>query len=106
MLAGWLKCGGEDGGVPCRPTALDHFVAGGGPSLLWHLVGGAVVLLLLPGAQEGWGARGQGQAKANCGGTTLSASYEAAVSHKEKIEIAVAIMVALSLPCCHCGGCR
>ncbi len=45
------------------------------------------------GAQAGWGARGQGPVKANCDGTALSASWEAAVFHVGKID-------------CHCynGG--
>jgi hypothetical protein len=45
-----------------------------------------MVLLLPPGAQGGWGARGHGRAKAYCGSTMLSASWEAAVSHAGEIE--------------------
>ncbi len=89
-MAGWLKCRGEDGCVCHRPAALNHFVAGGEPSLLWYLVGGAMVLPPLPGARGGWGARGQGWSKVDCGGTMLSASRETARSHAGKID-------------CHCN---
>ncbi len=39
---------------------LDCFVVGGGASLLWHLVGGAMVLPLPPGVREGWGLGDKG----------------------------------------------
>jgi hypothetical protein len=67
-----MNHGGEDGSVCCHPTNLDCFVAGGGPLLLWGLVGEAMVLPLPPGAQGGRGARGHRGAKADCGSTILS----------------------------------
>jgi hypothetical protein len=46
-----------------------------------------VVLPPLPGVQEGWGLGpgGKGAGAGKSSGTTLSASYEAAVSHTGKI---------------------
>ncbi len=77
---------------------------------------GVVVLPLLPGAQEVWGLGGKGAGVGESSGTTLSASWEAAVSHVGKIDghckdggpvpptAAVAGVPAGSGPAGACGG--